>query len=132
MDHRDQARMLPNRLSVDGGHVVFEMDEEEHHLPLKYSVCPTCEGKGSHVNPSIDSNGISAEEFYEDPEFEESYFRGTYDVQCYECSGNRVVPGIDIDKLSDEQKKIYKQYQDLLQDDLDFAAECEAERRMGA
>lgn len=66
--------------------------EEEREIPVKWELCPTCEGKGSHVNPSIDSHGISPEEFAEDPDFEIEYRRGFYDVPCYECGGRRVVP----------------------------------------
>ncbi len=132
MDHRDLANVLPKRLEVDGNSVVFEMDDENYRLPFKYQVCPTCDGKGSHVNPSIDSHGISADEFYEDPDFGESYFRGDYDVTCYECKGDRVVPGFDIEIFSETEKEIYEKYQDLIQEDLDYIQECEAERRMGA
>lgn len=58
----------------------------------QFAVCPTCEGRGSHVNPSIDSQGLSAEDFAEDPDFEEAYFSGAYDMPCSECHGQRVVP----------------------------------------
>lgn len=42
---------------------------EEIEIPAEYDVCGTCDGRGSHVNPSIDAHGISPEEFAEDPEF---------------------------------------------------------------
>lgn len=69
-------------------------------LPAKFEICTRCEGRGTHVNPSIDGHGISPEEFAEDPDFEEAYFEGRYDVQCYECHGERVVKVIDREKLS--------------------------------
>ena len=56
-----------------------------------FRVCPTCEGYGTHVNPSIDAHGIGREEFDEDPDFEEAYFAGAYDVTCGKCNGQRVV-----------------------------------------
>jgi hypothetical protein len=56
-----------------------------------YEVCPRCRGEGKHVNPSIDSHGLSREDFDQDPDFEEDYFSGVYDVPCYVCSGARVV-----------------------------------------
>ena len=37
--------------------------EDEVELPARFEVCHTCDGKGKHVNPSIDSHGISSEEF---------------------------------------------------------------------
>lgn len=60
-------------------------------IPGGLIVCPICEGKGKYVNPSIDSHGISAEEFEEDPDFDESYFRGDYDIICTCCDGRNVV-----------------------------------------
>lgn len=77
-------------------------DEIEFYVqvPLKFEVCPTCRGRGTHVNPSIDDNGLSAEDFREDPDFEESYFRGDYNVTCYECGGANVVPVPDLGRCS--------------------------------
>ena len=36
-----------------------EGDDVEVDVPVKFGVCPTCDGKGSHVNPSIDAGGLS-------------------------------------------------------------------------
>jgi hypothetical protein len=82
--------------------------EEEIEIPCVFSVCGTCEGRGSHVNPSIDSNGITEEEFARDWDQDEieGYFSGVYDVQCYECEGQRVVPVPDDDHLTPELKKV--------------------------
>lgn len=73
----------------------------ELHLvfPAKFEVCPRCKGRGKHVNPAIDGNGISAEEFEEDPEFADAYMAGVYDVTCHECGGDRVVAVIDEKRL---------------------------------
>jgi hypothetical protein len=71
-----------------------EDDEEPaHRRPhrRKYMVCPVCDGEGTTVNPSIDCNGLTAEDFDDDPDFEESYWRGDYDVVCGACKGERVV-----------------------------------------
>lgn len=65
----------------------------------KVCVCETCRGRGSYVNPSIDSNGISPEEFREDPDFEEDYFSGVYDVECHECRGKRVSLELDFEGM---------------------------------
>ena len=53
----------------------------------KYVVCDLCNGKGSHVNPSIDCGGLTAEDFEADPGFAEDYFDGTFDQQCNHCHG---------------------------------------------
>jgi hypothetical protein len=74
-------------------------------VPCVFVVCSTCDGKGSHVNPSVDSHGISSEEFAEDPDFREEYLAGRYDVPCYECQGLRVVPAPDEDHLSPRQRR---------------------------
>ena len=57
----------------------------------KWMVCPVCEGEGKTVNPAIDCQGLTREDFAEDPDFEESYFRGDYDITCRACHGQRVV-----------------------------------------
>lgn len=57
----------------------------------QWIVCPVCCGEGTTVNPEIDSNGLTAEDFAEDPDFADSYFSGVYDITCRACDGNRVV-----------------------------------------
>lgn len=74
----------------------FEVDESEDipeflKVRAKYEVCPTCRGKGSHVNRAIDGNGLTREDFDENPGFFEDYMSGVYDVPCEECNGLRVV-----------------------------------------
>jgi hypothetical protein len=61
-----------------------------------YEVCDLCRGHGSHVNPSIDSHGLTREDFSEDPDFHDDYVTGKYNVTCYNCDGNRVVPKFDL------------------------------------
>jgi DnaJ-class molecular chaperone len=105
--------------------VQFEdMDGEgnpgEEWVNFEWDVCPTCNGKGSHVNPSIDAGGLTAEDFYEDPGFAEDYMSGMYDEPCNECKGNRVVP-----VTSDE--RVRKQ----IEKDDEFLCIQMAERRMG-
>jgi len=73
----------------------------EATLPAKKEVCPRCRGKGTHVNPSIDGNGITSDEMEElGDEFLESYLSGVYDVKCHECNGLRVVDVIDRKRVS--------------------------------
>jgi hypothetical protein len=54
-------------------------------------VCPVCNGEGTTVNPNIDYNGLTHEDFDEDPDFKEDYMSGVYDITCAGCSGKRVV-----------------------------------------
>jgi hypothetical protein len=118
--------------SFDEEHMLFiiETDEEEgdKEIPATYTVCGTCDGKGKHVNPAIDSNGLSEEDFDRDPDFREDYFSGLYDVPCNECKGNRVSPEVDWKKLTPELKKYVE---DWIQEHYSYQQECEMERRMG-
>jgi hypothetical protein len=104
-----------------------EEDSEEELITteIEYVVCPLCEGKGSHVHPDIDSHGIGAEEFYDDPDFAEDYYKGTYDVPCYQCKGRRVVPvPLDPVVVAYLKRRDEEEYQ--------YQLAVEAERRMGA
>lgn len=52
-----------------------------------WMICPACQGEGKCVNPNIDSNGLTAEDFADDPDFAEDYMSGLYDVTCGACNG---------------------------------------------
>lgn len=122
MDHRDvAAATLPwwkkgsiNERAMTLTAVVWDEDADEIELegvPFQYAVCRTCRGKGEYVNPNIDRQGITPEEFEEDPDFFESYRRGMYNVVCVRCGGKRVVPvpeerGCDPDHLRMIQEHI--------------------------
>jgi len=102
MDHRDiQSRTSHWYDSFNENQMLATIDELEVNdeiidvsVSCIFQVCPTCDGKGHHVNPSIDSNGITAEEWNRDWSHEdrENYITGFYDIDCYECCGKRVVP----------------------------------------
>lgn len=106
--------------------------EEHVELPVRYAVCSTCDGKGTHVNPSIDCCGLTREDFDDDPVFAEDYFSGVYDVQCYGCGGKRVTPEIDETRLTPEQQDAVKRLAEKGRSDAEFEAVCRAERMMGA
>ena len=92
--------------SLDDNRMIatVDIDGEVRKAPFTYGVCPLCDGKGSHVNPSIDSGGLTADDFYEDPEFKENYMNGTYDIPCNECHGKRVVPVCDDPEVLKERE----------------------------
>ena len=106
----------------------------------QFVVCPTCEGKGTHVNPAVDGHGITSDEMDDlGPDFFEDYMSGTYDVRCQECGGNRVVPGC---KYRDCQRATEKSQEwcydhapadcrEEIDDDYAYAAERRAELRWG-
>ena len=109
-----------------------DVDEVEVTFPGKFIVCPTCNGKGKHVNPSIDASGIGEDdEFWDDDEDEDgesSYFSGRYDVTCYRCAGRTTWLVIDESRTDAEMLAKYHEYQD---EEAEYEAECRAERRMG-
>jgi len=104
-------------------------DELEISIAAKFALCPRCRGAGSHVNPAIDGNGISPEEFRQDPDFEEAYFRGDYDVACHRCQGEKVIKIVDRERAKPEDLKLFDEHEREL---ADLEAEEAAERRMGA
>lgn len=105
-------------------------------FPAKFEVCGTCHGAGKRVDPRIDGNGLSTEDFDEDPDFRESYFAGHYDVTCDECQGQRVVPTIDEDRLTPRMRTrlalVEKQQEQEARFEREWAAEARMERSMGA
>jgi hypothetical protein len=107
---------------------VDEPADEQVDVPFKWAVCGTCEGKGSHVNPSIDSHGLTAEDFGEDPDFAEDYHAGVYDVPCCECGGTRVVPVVDESRCSPE---LLERVNGKIEGAYDSAVERAHEREMG-
>ncbi len=80
-------------------------EEENGRIEVRKIVCPACDGNGRYVNPAIDSHGLSTQDFAEDPDFEEGYFTGRYDIVCEYCDGQNVV-----DEPVDEQ--VQKAWQD--------------------
>jgi hypothetical protein len=77
--------------------------DEERELPWRWDVCPVCDGKGRHVNPNIDCNGLTAEDFAEDPDFAEDYRRGCYDQPCNRCRGRTTVPVVDEERCTEHE-----------------------------
>lgn len=144
MDHRytgrQDAEMMRERFNKDRMTITITLEDDDgveipYELPAKFGVCSTCDGEGKHVNPDIDSQGISPQEFAEDPDFEEAYFGGFYDVVCFECQGNRVTPQVEwdaIEKGNNEEHKIsLKAWDNFIKSEMDYRAESKAERRFG-
>ena len=119
---------------VEEGHPEYDPEadvEVEESLPGKYEVCDRCLGKGSHCNPSIDGNGLTSEDFAEDPDFRDDYMSGMYDVPCYECKGARVVLVVDEDKAKVEDPEILSAYERHLENQAISRRERASEERWG-
>lgn len=113
MDSRYLAQMSGNWYkSIDlenmKASVIINEDDEEYEIkvPIKFEVCPICNGKGKHIDPLIDAHGISAKEFEDDPNFYEEYRSGYYDVDCYKCGGRNVVPVVNKNICKEEDLKL--------------------------
>jgi hypothetical protein len=63
----------------------------------KWQICFVCRGDGTHVNPSIDGNGLTREDFDEDPDFADAYMSGVYDIRCDACDGTGKQLTADVD-----------------------------------
>lgn len=120
MAHSHDRNTIPFRYETEDG------TEIETFIPCRYEVCDRCRGSGTIVNPAIDGHGISQEEFDEDPDFEEGYFSGRYDIVCPDCQGKRVV---SVPDESRADPAVLKAYHDDKRAEADYERECEAERR---
>lgn len=68
-------------------------------MKTKWKICSVCRGDGKVVNPNIDAHGLTAEDFYDDPDFAENYRSGSYDITCAACHGSgKMRPG-DLERL---------------------------------
>ena len=135
MDNRDYwkafGNILPSETKFDKSNMLLTMElynkkedvSEEYVFNAVYKVCPCCDGKGTHVNPNIDRNGLTYEDFnnYDcDIDFEQDYFNGRYDVICYLCDGNRVIPDVcQSSNCADDLKA----FEDWVEDELEYRAE---------
>lgn len=128
MDHRDYG--CPSWMREDWAsmEIILYPDDEERRIPALEETCPDCDGKGSYVNPDIDRHGLSADDFTEDPEFAEGYFRGVYNITCRLCGGKGKVLGPDEYRWSQEDRKAWE---DAWEYEAQSRAEQDAERRMG-
>lgn len=101
-------------------------------IPARFVVCHTCDGRGTHVNPSIDCGGLTDDDWDRDEDFREHYFSGMYDQECNECGGKRVVPAPDWDDANPAHLALREHLIEEARGRADDWAERQAERRMGA
>lgn len=100
-----------------------DTDEEEIvELRTRKEVCPTCEGQGKCWPRGL---CFTQCDFEEDPDLYEHVQDGTFDRECPECRGLRVV---DVVCESDPN---YRAWQDHLEEEAAYERMCEAERRFG-
>lgn len=100
----------------------------ELELPTRMEVCGRCAGLGVHDHPAF-SNGISQDEFEDDPDFAEDYRRGVYDVPCERCGGANVEAVVDEEACAPDLLEAYWRHVEELSS---LRRMEEAERRAGA
>ncbi len=87
-------------------------------IPSTVEVCHLCRGKGSHVNPDIDSHGITGSEMEElGEDFREAYSSGAYDIECVECNGNKVIAVINHEACNIRQLALVDKQMEYIQQD---------------
>ena len=118
MEERESPSDFFKKLGVDAD---FRIE-----VRTKFEVCSMCEGSGKVTNPNIDAGGISQDDFYDDPDFEEDYFSGRYDITCPHCNGKRV------EAIPQFPEWLNKVIDDFNAADAEHVAERCAELRMGA
>lgn len=123
-DRRDNPS-LPFGWEADHDRMVLIDDNTGIEHRAHYEVCGVCDGRAAHVHPDIDRNGLTADDFAQDPDFMESYCRGEYDVVCTGCGGRRVT-------LAPSLPDGAQAFGEAWADEHAYHAEVAAERRMGA
>lgn len=111
-------------------------DEIELDLPSYMDVCGDCHGHGTVMNESMRNHAYSSEEFAEafpEDEDKEQYFKrgGIYDHTCPTCHGKNVVPVVNEEVLTSEQKADYEAYLKYNHEVARYEAEDRHEREMG-
>jgi len=116
-----------NLVSVDED--LEEVNKRWYHI--KWVICTMCQGRGQYINPSIDSHGLTSEDFDRDPDFKDDYLSGLYNMTCELCGGRAVQPEFDEYYNSNAKELIEARdkFLDMLQG---WDAESEMERSMGA
>ncbi len=122
MDSRERSH-YPSGIKEDHERqvLIVETEDGDEEYKAEYQVCPDCDGKGKYVNPAIDSHGLSTEDFAEDPDFQEDYFGGIYDITCRSCKGRRVI----LAPTTDEGKAAVAE---IIQEAREYQMEVAAER----
>jgi hypothetical protein len=105
-------------------------DYEDKEVNAQWIICRKCQGEGKIVNPAIDGNGLSAEDFAQNPDFKEDYMNGVYDIPCPECSGSGKI--LEPDPIGEEQEKLVELWLENRREVAEMRQQEEQERKYGA
>jgi len=105
----------------------MKMQIGDIEVPAVWAICHECGGEGKS---SAYLGAYTAEEF--DEAFNDNgkadYFGGAYDRTCEHCKGSGKVQEPDLRGLTAEQRDYVAGW---AQEEAEYRAMCEAERRMG-
>jgi len=133
VSHDDEEYEELKECLSDEAHKLINPNDGCVTFNMMFKVCPLCYGKGYYVNPSIDSHGISAEEWdnYWSHEEQDFYINGGYNIKCEECEGRRVVPEINTHYFTDALKEIKKLIEFNIKEEESYIKMYMMERKMG-
>jgi len=102
--------------------------------PTKWVICDDCRGNGTHVNPAIDGDGITGDDWAEwELDDREAYLTGGMDVRCSTCDGAGKALALNAPSMRPADLKEWQEQADEHNHDVEIARrERAAERRMGA
>ena len=112
-------------MEIDFLYIHEDGEEEEIVVKAELVECHVCYGDGYHTNPAIDGHGISAQDFYDDPEFESEYRMGMYDIRCNCCHGEKQIPQASWQNSKSNLEK----YNETIRAHDEFQRHCRAEMR---
>ena len=106
--------------------------EREVNIPIRFEVCSCCQGKGTIVNPSVDPCGLGREDFDQDPDLEEDYYGGIFNVRCEACWGGGLEAHPDKGRMNAAHVEAWASYEENQFDRRMGRLESQQEGRWGA
>lgn len=107
-------------------------DNKKVQCISRFECCYQCEGNGKMVNPAIDAGGLTMDDFYEDPDFYDSYHSGMYDITCSVCNGSGQIQIMEYDTKNKLYNWCCERLAEHYEAQHEYAMEVAAERRWGA
>lgn len=107
------TRMLLEDGLISSENLLEDADRYAVSVTTKFELCNQCQGSGTMIDPSIDCNGLTSDDFDNDPDFESDYFNGVYNERCSACNQYE---GRQIVVTHCEQQHLIDYFQDLIKE----------------